>query len=140
MNQNEILAKTVKFAEVTGAALAVAQRISQQRAAEKQAAATQLPLAVDALIAAGLLKQAEREDALRELGDTSKTLKVLTKVAAKFHELQSTVKEASTLNRMGNGIADASQQPREDAYCGRRRGYNDKSAADEKLLRLLPNR
>ena len=126
-----LYSKMVKFAQVTGAALEVGQKMAEKSAAEKQAVAAKLPTTVDALIAAGLLEKDARDEALTVLADPSRVMDVLQNIAAKTAEDKKLAHEKAALDRLGVAGTDP-RTPRpstEDPYVGRRRG-SEKAASD----------
>lgn len=136
-SQTDIKATTLKYAEVSGRALHLADQLLTEQSQKDAAAKSLIPNAVNDLIRSGLIGTGDEKIATDKLSSHSETLKVLGNIVAHYREKEAeAVKVAST--SMGKGVSDTHSKPVNANFVGRRLGQGEKSAADEHLLRLIP--
>lgn len=135
-NDVEFMQDVAKFAEVTGKALAVGERIAAKQASDQQAVATVLPSIVARLVEVGLLDKSSADAAMEKLSNHAAALSVLERVADKYQE-QKIAAEKTAGDRLGHAVPDSRASRREDNYVGRRAGAGEKRASDEAILKLI---
>jgi hypothetical protein len=140
----DLNSKILDFAQVACEFGAAARQVAEEDLAACKEAQPLLDKAADGLVQAGLVKEDERDDAIK-LGSTHAGALKLVGNLINFHGATKKAHETQMAqSRLGRGVGEdggrqkkASVPSTESPFVGRRAGLGEKRASDEALLRGL---